>query len=204
MEDALYRAGVPSSLFRRGGDTVLRETGGDVIGGFSRQKFCVDAPDDHRFLLYDLHLTIRRAFFVAEEVGVSQTHLAVCEPLALAPRGVVTDIPGLLLGKTGHDGDEQFTLGVQCVNIFLLEVNLHTFFLQFANGGRTVADLLDEIENENLYLALVTIDRRTLKIVLLKMQGYSTKEIAPIVGLTTGAVYARMGHLRKKLKAFKR
>ena len=69
---------------------------------------------------------------------------------------------------------------------------------------RTVADLLDEIENENLYLALVTVDRRTLKIVLLKMQGYSTKEIAPIVGLTTGAVYARMGHLRKKLKAFKR
>ena len=69
---------------------------------------------------------------------------------------------------------------------------------------RTVADLLDEIENKNLYLALVTVDRRTLKIVLLKMQGYSTKEIAPIVGLTTGAVYARMGHLRKKLKAFKR
>ena len=69
---------------------------------------------------------------------------------------------------------------------------------------RTVADLLDEIENENLYLALVTVDRRTLKIALLKMQGYSTKEIAPIVGLTTGAVYARMGHLRKKLKAFKR
>ena len=69
---------------------------------------------------------------------------------------------------------------------------------------KTVADLLDEIENENLYLALAKVDRRTLQIILLKMQGYSTKEIAPIVGLTTGAVYARMGHLRKKLKAFKR
>ena len=64
----------------------------------------------------------------------------------------------------------------------------------------TVVDLLDEIENENLYQVLVAIDGRTLKIVLLKMQGYSTKEIAPLVHLTTGAVYARLDHLRKKLR----
>ena len=44
----------------------------------------------------------------------------------------------------------------------------------------TVAELLDEIESENLYQVLVTVDGRTLKIVLLKMQGYSTKEIAPV------------------------
>ena len=68
---------------------------------------------------------------------------------------------------------------------------------------KTVADLLDEIENENLYLALAKVDRRTLQIVLLKMQGYSTKEIAPIIQLTTGAIYARLDHLRKKLKDFK-
>ncbi|MDE6233559.1 MAG: sigma-70 family RNA polymerase sigma factor [Lachnospiraceae bacterium] len=65
---------------------------------------------------------------------------------------------------------------------------------------RTVADLLDEIESKNLYLALVTVDRRTLQIVLLKMQGYSTKEIAPLVHLTAGAIYARLDHLRKKLR----
>ena len=64
----------------------------------------------------------------------------------------------------------------------------------------TVADLLDEIENDTLYLALITVDRRTLQIVLLKMQGYSTKEIAPLVGLTAGAIYARLNHLRKKLR----
>lgn len=39
----------------------------------------------------------------------------------------------------------------------------------------TVAELLEEIESENLYQVLVTVDGRTLKIVLLKMQGYSTK-----------------------------
>ena len=69
---------------------------------------------------------------------------------------------------------------------------------------KTVADLLDEIENENLHRALLTVDKRTLQIVLLKMQGYSTKEIAPIVHLTTGAIYARLDHLRKKLRQFKK
>ena len=65
---------------------------------------------------------------------------------------------------------------------------------------KTVDDLLNEIENENLYKALLTVDRGTLQIVLLKMKGYSTKEIAPIVGLTTGAVYSGLEYLRKKLK----
>ena len=65
---------------------------------------------------------------------------------------------------------------------------------------KTVEDLLDGIENENLYWALLTVDRRTLQILVMKMQGYSTKEIAPIVGLTAGAIYARLDHLRKKLR----
>lgn len=65
---------------------------------------------------------------------------------------------------------------------------------------KTVADLLDEIESENLYQVLITVDGRTLQIVLLKMQGYSTKEIAPLVHLTAGAIYARLDHLRKKLR----
>ena len=68
----------------------------------------------------------------------------------------------------------------------------------------TVADLLDEIENETLYRALLTVDRRTLQIVLLKMQGYSTKEIAASVKLSTKSVYRRMERLRSRLKPFKR
>ena len=47
-------------------------------------------------------------------------------------------------------------------------------------------DMLNEIEDENLYRALLTVDKRTLQIVLLKMQGYSPKEIAPIVDLSVG------------------
>ena len=65
---------------------------------------------------------------------------------------------------------------------------------------KTVADLLNEIEDETLYRALLTVDRRTLQIILLKMQGYSTKEIAPLVELTTGAIYARLVLCQEKVQ----
>ncbi|EOS43669.1 hypothetical protein C810_03576 [Lachnospiraceae bacterium A2] len=65
--------------------------------------------------------------------------------------------------------------------------------------AKTVADLLDEIENETLYRTLLTVDRRTLQIVLLKMQGYPIKEFASLLRLTKGAVYARIDHLGKIL-----
>ena len=66
----------------------------------------------------------------------------------------------------------------------------------------SVSKLLDEIENMELYRELLTADRLTLQIVLLKMQGYSTKEIAKIVHLKPNAIYGRMNTLRKKLKKF--
>lgn len=68
---------------------------------------------------------------------------------------------------------------------------------------QTVMELLDEIGNEALYQALHTVDKRTLQIVLLKIQGYSTKEIVVITGLTEKAVYKRLDRLREKLKSFK-
>ena len=39
-----------------------------------------------------------------------------------------------------------------------------------------------------------------LKNSLIAQGRYSTKEIAPLVHLTTGAIYARLDHLRKKLR----
>lgn len=64
----------------------------------------------------------------------------------------------------------------------------------------SVEDLLSEIENETLYQALLTVDRRTLCILLLKMQGYSTRDIAAMAGLTEKAAYKRLERLRKKLE----
>lgn len=68
---------------------------------------------------------------------------------------------------------------------------------------KTVMELLDEIESETLYQTLLTVDKHTLQIVLLKMQGDSTKEIAARTGLTEKAVYKRLDRLREKLKSFK-
>ena len=43
----------------------------------------------------------------------------------------------------------------------------------------TVAELLEEIESENLYQVLVTVDGRTLKIVLLRNAGVFHKRDCP-------------------------
>jgi RNA polymerase sigma factor (sigma-70 family) len=64
----------------------------------------------------------------------------------------------------------------------------------------SVEDLLNEIDSEALYQALLMVDKRTLLILLLKMQGYSTREIAETAGLTEKAVYKRLERLRQKLK----
>ena len=66
----------------------------------------------------------------------------------------------------------------------------------------TVEDLLNDIENAELLKALLTVDKLTLQITLLKMNGYSTNEIAVLVHLSTDAIYKRITVLKKKLKKF--
>ena len=66
----------------------------------------------------------------------------------------------------------------------------------------TVEDLLNDIENAELLKALLTVDKLTLQITLLKMNGYSTNEIAILVHLSTDAIYKRITVLKKKLKKF--
>jgi DNA-directed RNA polymerase specialized sigma24 family protein len=66
----------------------------------------------------------------------------------------------------------------------------------------TVEDLLNDIDNAELLKALLTVDKLTLQISVLKMNGYSTNEIAVLVNLSTDAIYKRIGTLKKKLKKF--
>ena len=66
----------------------------------------------------------------------------------------------------------------------------------------TVEDLLNDIENAELLKALLTVDRLTLQIALLKMNGYSANEIAILIHLSTDAIYKRIAVLKKKLKKF--
>ncbi|VUW99338.1 sigma-70 family RNA polymerase sigma factor [Dorea formicigenerans] len=65
---------------------------------------------------------------------------------------------------------------------------------------KTVQDFLDYIENQELYHVLITVDRLTLQIVLMKIQGYSTHKIARYLRITEKAVYRRMDRLTEKVK----
>ena len=67
---------------------------------------------------------------------------------------------------------------------------------------KTVEDFLDSIENQQLYQILIKVDKLTLQIALMKIQGYSTCEIAHSLSITEKAVYRRMDRLKEKIKKF--
>ena len=82
-----------------------------------------------------------------------------------------------------------------------------TYLEEFAEDAaqpevRTVEDFLDSIENQKLYQVLIKVDRLTLQIAVMKMQGYSTHEIAVQFTITEKAIYRRMDRLKEKLKKF--
>ena len=82
-----------------------------------------------------------------------------------------------------------------------------TYLEEFAEDAaqpevRTVEDFLDSIENQKLYQILIKVDRLPLQIAVMKMQGYSTLEIAVQFTITEKAIYRRMDRLKEKLKKF--
>ena len=82
-----------------------------------------------------------------------------------------------------------------------------TYLEEFAEDAaqpevRTVEDFLDSIENQKLYKVLIKVDRLTLQIAVMKMQGCSTHENAVQFTITEKAIYRRMDRLKEKLKKF--
>ena len=65
---------------------------------------------------------------------------------------------------------------------------------------RSVESLLDGIANPELFDILKSTDKQTLEILLMKMDGLNSSEIASIVGINEYAVNMRIYRLRKKLK----
>lgn len=64
----------------------------------------------------------------------------------------------------------------------------------------SVDQLLAEIDNEHLRMVLLSVDKLTLQIVIYKMAGYTTKEIAKGLRLTTKAVYRRLDRLKENIE----
>ena len=67
---------------------------------------------------------------------------------------------------------------------------------------RNVRDLLDAIENEQLLHIMLNADKTTLQLLLLKMMGYSTREIAGAIGIREKTIYTKLERLKKKIKKF--
>ena len=60
-----------------------------------------------------------------------------------------------------------------------------------------INDLLDSIENEALYEILNEQDEVTLKILLLRIHGYSVKEVSSILGINVRTVFRKIKNLKK-------
>ena len=62
--------------------------------------------------------------------------------------------------------------------------------------------LLDSIEDMKLFSLLHNVDKLTLEIIFMKMNGYSSKEISEKTGLSVNAIDLRIFKLKKKIKNF--
>ena len=58
-------------------------------------------------------------------------------------------------------------------------------------------NLLDNIEDQELLKLLLSLDKATLKILILKIEGYSCKEIANLINMKENTINQRIARLRK-------
>jgi len=73
---------------------------------------------------------------------------------------------------------------------------------EYKKEYKTLEDFLNDIENQELYFILLSIDKISLDIIFYKIKGYSVHEIAQILDLTENAIYMRIRVIKKKLKSF--
>ena len=63
----------------------------------------------------------------------------------------------------------------------------------------SVEQLLDEVENPAIYKILKKTSKKTLQILLMRVRGYSVKDITEILHLSKTSVYKRIKNVREKL-----
>ncbi len=63
----------------------------------------------------------------------------------------------------------------------------------------TVEQLLDDVENPAMYKILKKTSEKTLQILLMRVRGYSVKDITEILHLSKTSVYKRIKNVREKL-----
>ena len=78
-------------------------------------------------------------------------------------------------------------------------------YVEYADDGMentvdTIEALLDMVDNPALHQLLMNTDKLTLKMLLLKMQGYSVDDIAVEINMNTDTIYKKLSRIRKKIK----
>lgn len=63
-----------------------------------------------------------------------------------------------------------------------------------------IPELLDTIGDETLLQVLLEADKRTLQILLLKIMGFSTREISAKINMSENTIYTKIHRLKKKIK----
>lgn len=63
----------------------------------------------------------------------------------------------------------------------------------------SIEQLLDEVENPAMYKILKKTSERTLQILLMRVRGYSVKDISEILHISKTSVYERIKNVRQKL-----
>ena len=63
----------------------------------------------------------------------------------------------------------------------------------------TIEQLLDEVESPAMYKILKKTSEKTLQILLMRVRGYSVKDITEILHLSKTSVYKRIKNVREKL-----
>lgn len=91
---------------------------------------------------------------------------------------------------------------------FLRRTIIDSDFIEYLSTSKielpidSMDDLLNQIDRDELYQAMRKINEQTLKIIYLKIVGYSIKEIAQMMGISDYTVRYRLRKVRKKLKKF--
>jgi len=115
------------------------------------------------------------------------------------------------LGMNEDKIDELYNYDKELFNSersFLRRMIIDSDFIEYQSTSKielpidNMDDLLNQIDREELYQAMRKINEQTLKIIYLKIVGYSVKEIAQMMGISDYTVRYRLRTVRKKLKNF--
>lgn len=115
------------------------------------------------------------------------------------------------LGMNEDKIDELYNYDKELFNSersFLRRMIIDSDFIEYLSTSKielpidNMDDLLNQIDREELYQAMRKINEQTLKIIYLKIVGYSAKEIAQMMGISDYTVRYRLRKVRKKLKNF--